>query len=108
MLQHSISATADRPADLFVVAGYSYKALLIECITACVSGDRDTVNRGPVCDRGPVDRVQSVAEGPDLKVMQYSHLSSSEAVLYHLSALFEFISLSGQDCGLVSLPAIIC
>lgn len=114
MLQHSISATADRPADLFVVAGYSYKALLIECITPCVSGDRDTVNRGPVCDRGPacdrgpVDRVQSVAEGPDLKVMQYSHLSSSEAVLYHLSALCEFISLSGQDCGLVSLPAFIC
>lgn len=82
---------------------------MIEYITPCVSEDRDTVNRGPVCDRGPVDRGdQSVAEGPDLKVMQYSHLSSSEAVLYHLSALCEFISLSGQDCGLVSLPAIIC
>lgn len=50
---HDLFATA---ADLFVVAGYSYKALLIECITPCVSGDRDTVNRGPVCDRGPVDR----------------------------------------------------
>lgn len=66
-------------------------------------GDKDTVIRGPVCDRGPVDRGnQAVAGGPDLKVMQYSHLSSSEAALYHLTALCELISLSGQDCGLVS------
>lgn len=52
-----------------------------------------TVIRGPVCDRGPVDRGnQAVAGGPDLKVMQCSHLSSSEAALYHLTALCEFIS----------------
>lgn len=31
-------------------------------------GDKDTVIRGPVCDRGPVDRGnQAVAGGPDLK-----------------------------------------
>lgn len=46
----------DRLVDFFVVVGYSYKVLLIECIILCVFGDRDIVNRGLVCDRGLVDR----------------------------------------------------
>lgn len=95
LLQYSILVTVDRLVDFFVVVGYSYKVLLIECIISCVFGDRDIVNRGLVCDRGLVDRVQFVVEGLDLKVMQYLYFLFFEVVFYYLFVLCEFIFLLG-------------